>query len=514
VGQKLPHMWLSRERIIALLGVVLMLGVLLSLAPAQAQSDEICFSETGQCMSGRIRQFWVENGGLPVFGFPITPQRAENTREGTFQSQWFERARLELHPGNPWPHDVLLGRLGVDQLVQQGRDWFSFPNADAATRARPDCRFFPETGHAVCGRFLTAFNSYGLRFAGSNSVTFEESLALFGQPLSEPQMETNSSGHFVWTQWFERARFEQHPQNAAPFDVLFGRLGAEVLVEHLQPAATPTPAPPTATPGAGPGGCTPQMTFVRDVAIPNGSTLEPGARFNRIWRVRNDGTCYWDNFRLVFARGDQMGGPASVRVPNTEPGASTDITVPLVAPNAPGRYRGNWVMQADNGTTFDGLIVEIVVAISAPATQAPATATAAPETATQAPTSPTSAPPTATPAPSATPTFNGSVSGTVSIRERIALPQETTITVELVRISGTSAPATVIATSQFASEGRQPPYAFNIRYDPAAIDPAGDYAIQARIDAGEGLRFASTETYLVITQGRPSNVDLVLERAP
>jgi murein DD-endopeptidase MepM/ murein hydrolase activator NlpD len=30
------------------------------------------------------------------------------------------------------------------------------------------------------------------------------------------------------TQWFERARFEYHPRNAPPFDVLLGRLGAEL----------------------------------------------------------------------------------------------------------------------------------------------------------------------------------------------------------------------------------------------------------------------------------------------
>ncbi|HET9223216.1 MAG TPA: hypothetical protein VFO07_11970, partial [Roseiflexaceae bacterium] len=55
-----------------------MLGLAVG-ARAQAQSDQLCFPQTGQCISGRIRTFWEENGGLPVFGYPITPQRAETT---------------------------------------------------------------------------------------------------------------------------------------------------------------------------------------------------------------------------------------------------------------------------------------------------------------------------------------------------------------------------------------------------------------------------------------------------
>jgi hypothetical protein len=40
-------------------------------------------------------------------------------------------------------------------------------------------------------------------------------------------MERNSSGDNVLTQWFERARFEYHPNKPAQYRVLLGRLGAE-----------------------------------------------------------------------------------------------------------------------------------------------------------------------------------------------------------------------------------------------------------------------------------------------
>ena len=44
--------------------------------PAHAISER-CFPETGQCIDGRFRQYWEENGGLPVFGLPKTPPRNE-----------------------------------------------------------------------------------------------------------------------------------------------------------------------------------------------------------------------------------------------------------------------------------------------------------------------------------------------------------------------------------------------------------------------------------------------------
>jgi heat shock protein HslJ len=338
-------------------------------ARAQAQSDQRCFPETGQCISGRIREFWEQNGGLPVFGFPITPQRAETTASGTFQSQWFERTRLELHPENTPPYDVLLGRAGDIRLHQESRDWYTFPKADPSIANTPGCVYVAETQHSICGLFLDAYRRYGLSFPGVSGIIPEESLALFGLPLSEPTPEAQEDGHIYVVQWYERARFEYHPENVPPYNVLFGRLGADILNTYINPPVTPTPAPPTPTPGTGPGGCVLKMTFDEDVTVPNGTTLLPNAEFVRTWRVRNDGTCYWDaGYRLVFSEGDQMGGPAWVAVPYTEPGAKVDLSVPLIAPPTPGTYRGHWVMQASNGATFDGLVAEIDVAAAPTAT--------------------------------------------------------------------------------------------------------------------------------------------------
>ncbi|WP_129626607.1 ELWxxDGT repeat protein [Candidatus Oscillochloris fontis] len=202
---------------------LLILVTLLPAFPAAAQDDRRCFPETGFCIHGRIRTFWEQNGGLPVFGYPVGSQQEAMVEGRPFQTQWFERTRLELHPENAPPYDVLLGRIGADRLAQQGRpDWQHFPQ-DAQ---RGDCLRF-ETGHAVCGAILGAWQAHGLEFDGRPGPSYAESLALFGVPLSSPTLEV-LEGQVYTVQWFERARFELHPEHAPPYHVLLGLLGNEI----------------------------------------------------------------------------------------------------------------------------------------------------------------------------------------------------------------------------------------------------------------------------------------------
>lgn len=178
----------------------------------------LAFAATKQTLQGRFFQYWRSNGGLQVFGMPLTAQA------GTPLTQTFERNRFEYRPENAAPYDVLLGRLGVEALAAQGRDWRTFATVDAAPEG---CRYFPETRHSLCGSFLQYWSQQGLEFDGKPGSSAAESLALFGLPLSEPQEEV-IDGQRVLVQWFERARFEYRPNNPDPFKVQLGRLGAEL----------------------------------------------------------------------------------------------------------------------------------------------------------------------------------------------------------------------------------------------------------------------------------------------
>lgn len=219
-----------RLRPIVYLGLLVLL--LLSSNPTAAQQNERCFAETGYCMSGRIREYWEQNGGLPVFGYPIGPQREELVEGIPYQVQWFERNRLELHPENARPYDVLLGRLGAELSGGPAQ-----PEA-----ANPECRYFEQTGFNACGEIWQYYRSQGLRLDNSPEISEAESLALFGYPLSSPMPGTSTDGKPITMQWFERARFEIHPHNPPQSRILLGLLGNETAAAPSQPAPS-QPAP-------------------------------------------------------------------------------------------------------------------------------------------------------------------------------------------------------------------------------------------------------------------------------
>ena len=82
-----------------------------TVAPVQSTATLWWFKETGHTLSGRFLEYWQQNGGLAIFGFPIS----EQFQEGGFLVQYFERNRFEYHTENAGSkYDVLLGLLGND----------------------------------------------------------------------------------------------------------------------------------------------------------------------------------------------------------------------------------------------------------------------------------------------------------------------------------------------------------------------------------------------------------------
>ncbi len=180
------------------------------------------FPETGHTLGGGFRTYWEQNGGLPIFGFPISEEFTEIGSDGKpVTVQYFERHRFEWRPENTPPYHVLLSRMGDDLLRRQGRDWYTFERSGPIQ----GCRYFAETNQALCEPFLSYWRNHGLEFDGKPGKSYAESLALFGLPLSMPRIEETQPGKVLIVQWFERARFELHPDGS----VLLGLLGNELV---------------------------------------------------------------------------------------------------------------------------------------------------------------------------------------------------------------------------------------------------------------------------------------------
>ncbi|MDY0019823.1 MAG: NBR1-Ig-like domain-containing protein [Anaerolineae bacterium] len=156
---------------------------------------------------------------------------------------------------------------------------------------------------------------------------------------------------------------------------------AVASLEPVQTAQTPpTEAPPVTTDG----GCTLSAAYVADITIPDNTEVAPGASFTKTWRIRNSGSCTWEEgTQLVFASGEALGGPATVVVPRTTPNSAVDISVTLIGPQAAGTYRSNWQLQAPDGTRYGGIFYTQIV-VKGAATEAPTVAAAGPKNLTAA----------------------------------------------------------------------------------------------------------------------------------
>ena len=102
--------------------------------------------------------------------------------------------------------------------------------------------------------------------------------------------------------------------------------------------------------------------------IPDNTQFNPNEAFVKTWRIRNVGTCTWDSsYRVVFAEGNQMGGPSSVNLSqNVAPNEVLDIVVNLTAPSANGDYTGVWKIKAPDGDLFTYFWAKIRVGAPAP----------------------------------------------------------------------------------------------------------------------------------------------------
>jgi putative lipoprotein len=103
------------------------------------------------------------------------------------------------------------------------------------------------------------------------------------------------------------------------------------------------------------------------------------------------------------------------------------------------------------------------------------------------------------------------VTGSVSYRERIALPADAVIHVALLDVSLMDVAAKLIS-EQTITPQHQVPIPFALEYDPNDVDERMTYAVRATIRSAGKLVFTTDRSYQVLTRGQPDHVELILVR--
>lgn len=108
----------------------------------------------------------------------------------------------------------------------------------------------------------------------------------------------------------------------------------------------------------------------------------------------------------------------------------------------------------------------------------------------------------------------GVVRGTVTYRQRMALPKNSILTVKILDVSLADAPSNTVAEQKVELGNQQVPIPFELKFNPNQIDSRRRYAVRAEISNNGRLIYTTDTNYPVLTQGSGNNVaiDLVSAR--
>ncbi len=224
----------TKPFIAALLLLLTLLGALpVTWSQAQTATPELSryFKETQHYVKGRFLLYWMSHGALEQQGYPLTEEINEQSDVNgkIYTVQYFERAVFEYHPENPAPNDVLLSLLG--SLLYKQKYPAGAPSQAPNTLA--GSVLFSQTGKRSGGSFLQYWQQHG-------------GLAQQGYPISDEFLEKSAlDGKIYKVQYFERAVFEEHPENQAPNNVLLSQVGKFRLQgKYADTSVLPKAAPP------------------------------------------------------------------------------------------------------------------------------------------------------------------------------------------------------------------------------------------------------------------------------
>lgn len=104
------------------------------------------------------------------------------------------------------------------------------------------------------------------------------------------------------------------------------------------------------------------------------------------------------------------------------------------------------------------------------------------------------------------------ITGTVSYRERIALPPDASVQVRLDDVSQPEGAPKRVAETTAPTAGKQVPIPFELPYKAADIVSSRRYVVRAKIVAGGKTLFSTKTPYPVITRGAPTSLEILVQQ--
>ncbi|HEX8683532.1 MAG TPA: glycosyl hydrolase [Ardenticatenaceae bacterium] len=193
-------------------------GVPGSLVPTSPTPGEAWVAPTGYAVSGPWLDFLRSHGDVDYVGYPRSPVVADplDPRQCV---QYFQRLVLEWKPNNPAEYRIQR-RLLVTELNPEGP---AAPTEPAGPNSE-DYWYFPKgpngLGHAVSNTAPDGTTPIGFKeYFDSNGK--EDS---FGYPMEAPVLRVGTDGTQRWTQRFQAAIMEYHPE----FDIEGNKPGTDL----------------------------------------------------------------------------------------------------------------------------------------------------------------------------------------------------------------------------------------------------------------------------------------------
>jgi hypothetical protein len=121
---------------------------------------------------------------------------------------------------------------------------------------------------------------------------------------------------------------------------------------------SPGPSQPTATVQ-----CRDSLSFLKDVTIPDGTSVAPDSTLDKRWEVENNGNCNWAaGYRIRLIAGPELSAQKEQALYPARSGSRATLRMVFKAPLEPGTYRSAWQAFNPQGEPFgDPFFIEIKV---------------------------------------------------------------------------------------------------------------------------------------------------------